>query len=133
MERCASTRDREGGLLGQRRVCSEALEGTRKPHEECKHRREGAGDGKMGVENRMRSWSLNWMASPRTIKPGVLSGSGAKHKRSETLCHFSYTRDAPAVQMVSITGGKAALLVCMKNRSWESLGKAVCTACLPSN
>lgn len=47
---------------------------------------------------------------------------------------FSYTRDPPcSPDGFNHWRKKAAVLVCTKSRSWESLGKAACAACLPPN
>lgn len=47
--------------------------------------------------------------SPRTIKPRTVWVWSKTQEGLKLYVIFSYTRDAPAVQMVSITGGKKRL------------------------
>ena len=86
-------------------------------------------------------WRTGWGVGPQT-GPALTSDHPTKNclgleqntRGSETLCHFlTHTWRPCSPDGFNHWRKKAALLGCMKNRSWESLGKAACTACLPSN
>lgn len=69
-----------------------------------------------------------------TIRPRIVWIWSRSTGDQKLYVIFSYTRDPPcSPDGFNHRRKKAALLVCMKSRSWESLGKTVCTAHLPSN
>lgn len=135
-EVCLHPRQKGWAAGAWRRGCARRLWREQENRAESAQRGKG---GRWGWEDRARGQGEELVLkldrpSPRTIRPRIVWVWSKAQGGLKLYVIFSYTRDPPcSPDGFNHWRKKAALLVCMKSRSWESLGKAACTARLPSN